>query len=399
MYEDLGRYTEALDLLFSVLAHRQHILGDEHPDTLDSITNLASMYNKLERHTEAVDLLIPALGIAVRVLGSDHRITLTLKHLLGKSPTGFEFGDVATLSGSDGEELGRIANAVVQYTLEERWDDAIELGEIAVEAFSGIMGEFHPVTVVHILGHAMNCLNHDRVDDGRRYIERGYRVVRNSSFPSEGNTRLVQTFEQLYSLVCLETSLEAHPSMENPQANIVQATAESKLSDNLMPPGEDDWSPRVKAPDAAKASRNALESQSKDRKGQAKDDTAACDSTHATQTENSQNVSTVSVANTATISRTGQISESSPETSRGMTRKGKTRDHSSIPNGQKEGTARFVINIPVDKPSVGQDRAKVLSSLSVRSFLPFFLLHANGFTGDQEGRCGERSSCVHDESG
>lgn len=60
-----------------VLAMRERVLGSEHPDTLRSMTKLASAYYRQGRYEEAAKLERGVLGMRERVLGSEHPNTLT----------------------------------------------------------------------------------------------------------------------------------------------------------------------------------------------------------------------------------------------------------------------------------------------------------------------------------
>ncbi len=59
-----------------VLELRRQVLGEEHPHTLDSMSNLAGALHELGRHDEAEALYIEVLAIHRRVLGEKHRPTL-----------------------------------------------------------------------------------------------------------------------------------------------------------------------------------------------------------------------------------------------------------------------------------------------------------------------------------
>lgn len=55
----------------------KRVLGAEHPSTLDSIGNLASIYRNQGRWKEAKDLLVQVMETRKRVLGAKHPSTLT----------------------------------------------------------------------------------------------------------------------------------------------------------------------------------------------------------------------------------------------------------------------------------------------------------------------------------
>ena len=54
----------------------KRILGEEHPDTLVSMNNLASSYSDLGRRTEALGLGEKVLEMSKRILGEEHPDTL-----------------------------------------------------------------------------------------------------------------------------------------------------------------------------------------------------------------------------------------------------------------------------------------------------------------------------------
>jgi hypothetical protein len=52
--------------------HQEVYFGEEHPDTLTSLSNLASTYAKSEQWDEAEAIQAPGLEAMQRVLGVDH---------------------------------------------------------------------------------------------------------------------------------------------------------------------------------------------------------------------------------------------------------------------------------------------------------------------------------------
>lgn len=71
LYLAQKRYDEAEALLVRTLEGRQSVLGEEHPDTLESMSNLASVYYEQGQYDKAKPLLVKALEIGRRVLGED----------------------------------------------------------------------------------------------------------------------------------------------------------------------------------------------------------------------------------------------------------------------------------------------------------------------------------------
>ena len=60
----------------------RRVLGEEHPDTLSSIHNLASTYLSQGRWEEAEKLGVQVMEMSKRVLGEEHPETLKSIHIL-----------------------------------------------------------------------------------------------------------------------------------------------------------------------------------------------------------------------------------------------------------------------------------------------------------------------------
>jgi tetratricopeptide (TPR) repeat protein len=69
---DLGRYAEAEPLFKRALAIREKVLGPDHLDVGQSLTNLGDIYRCRGRYGEAEPLLIRGLAIREKALGPNH---------------------------------------------------------------------------------------------------------------------------------------------------------------------------------------------------------------------------------------------------------------------------------------------------------------------------------------
>jgi hypothetical protein len=67
-----GDLARAGRLQEQVLAIRRRVLGEEHPDTLMSMNNLAGALWQLGEHGQAMTLMAQAARVAAGVLGVDH---------------------------------------------------------------------------------------------------------------------------------------------------------------------------------------------------------------------------------------------------------------------------------------------------------------------------------------
>jgi tetratricopeptide (TPR) repeat protein len=59
-----------------VIKTRKRVLGEEYPDTLKSMGNLASTYRNQGRWTEAEEIDVQVIKTSRRVLGEEHPETL-----------------------------------------------------------------------------------------------------------------------------------------------------------------------------------------------------------------------------------------------------------------------------------------------------------------------------------
>jgi serine/threonine protein kinase len=75
-YHSIGIYDAAYPLQESALASRRRILGEEHPDTITSISNMGVLLDRQGKLAEAEPYLSEALEKRRRVLGEEHPDTL-----------------------------------------------------------------------------------------------------------------------------------------------------------------------------------------------------------------------------------------------------------------------------------------------------------------------------------
>ncbi|MFD6259858.1 tetratricopeptide repeat protein, partial [Micromonospora chalcea] len=68
----LGQYEQARTLNEDTLTRRRRILGNDHPDTLTSATNLATNLHQLGQYEQARTLNEDTLTRRRRILGNDH---------------------------------------------------------------------------------------------------------------------------------------------------------------------------------------------------------------------------------------------------------------------------------------------------------------------------------------
>ena len=67
-----GRWKEAEELEIQVMETRKKVLGDEHPDTLESMANLAYIYKAKGYKNEDVRLMEIVTRLQIDIIGAGH---------------------------------------------------------------------------------------------------------------------------------------------------------------------------------------------------------------------------------------------------------------------------------------------------------------------------------------
>jgi tetratricopeptide (TPR) repeat protein len=170
-----GRYKEAEELQVQVIETRKRVLGDEHPDTLASIANLASTYRNQGRWKEAEELEVQVIETRNRVLGDKHPDTLTSMANLAstywnqgrwKEAEELEVQVLETtkrvLSDEHPDTLSSMANLASTYRNQGRWKEAEELEVQVIETRKRVLSDEHPDTLASIANLASTYRNQGR---------------------------------------------------------------------------------------------------------------------------------------------------------------------------------------------------------------------------------------------
>ncbi|KAJ7637426.1 hypothetical protein B0H17DRAFT_502764 [Mycena rosella] len=161
LYRWADRLKDAEQLQLAVLEDRRDILGDDHPDTLHAIDNLASTYYRLGQLKEAKQLDVAVLEKRRKILGEDHPDTLlamgslaSTYHQQGQLKEAEELGVVVLekqrkiLGENHPDTLKAMGNLASTYSNLGQLKEAEELGEVVVlEKQRKILGEDHPDTL------------------------------------------------------------------------------------------------------------------------------------------------------------------------------------------------------------------------------------------------------------
>jgi tetratricopeptide (TPR) repeat protein len=173
-----GRYTEVEENFVRVMGIRKRVLGEEHPDTLNSIESLTSTYWHQGRWKEAEELCIQVIGSRQRVQGEEHPDTLNSMHNLGsmykssgkwKKAEEISVRMIETRKRVLGEEhsdtLNSMVNLASTYWHQGRLKEAEELSIRALEIFKRVLGEEHPNTLVSMGDLAVTYASQGRLKE------------------------------------------------------------------------------------------------------------------------------------------------------------------------------------------------------------------------------------------
>ena len=84
VYDDQGKYAEALDWYGKALAIWEKVLGRQHPDTARTYNGIAIVYGRQGKYAEALEWYGKALAIQEKVLGRQHPSTARTWNNIGQ---------------------------------------------------------------------------------------------------------------------------------------------------------------------------------------------------------------------------------------------------------------------------------------------------------------------------
>ena len=159
-YSCLGDYGKALELQNTVYNAFKEILGENHPNTLSALNNLANSYFDLGDYNKACELQNIVYNAIKEILGENHPNTLSALDNL--AITYFDLGDYnkacellnivynarKEIQGENHPAtLNTLNNLAITYSDLGDYNKACELQNIVYNARKAILGENHPGTL------------------------------------------------------------------------------------------------------------------------------------------------------------------------------------------------------------------------------------------------------------
>jgi tetratricopeptide (TPR) repeat protein len=178
-----GRLEDAEQLGLQVIEKMKAVLGEEHTDTLTSINNLALVYTLQKRWEEAEKLHLRVLEIRKRTLGEEHSLTLSSKHNLALTYSKQRRLEEAekldlhvveirkrVLGGDHPDTLLSLNNLALTYKSQGRYEEAERLQVLDMR--TRILGETHPDTLMSMNNLAVMRHNQGRDKEAIELMER-----------------------------------------------------------------------------------------------------------------------------------------------------------------------------------------------------------------------------------
>lgn len=146
-YLHLGEYRDSAHHLQRAYELRRNLLGAEHPDTLETMNDLARVYRRLQRFDEAEQLFRETIETARRVVGPENKLTLQPMN-----------------------------NLAVLYNRQERYEEAEPLYREVLEIRRRMLGADHPRTLVCMSNLAQHYASRFMLERAERLMREAYRL-------------------------------------------------------------------------------------------------------------------------------------------------------------------------------------------------------------------------------
>ena len=182
---DRGQYTQAESLLKPALSLREQVLGQEHPDTANTLNTLAWLYVLQGNYQQAEQLVQPALANFESVLGKEHpEVATALNTLASLYMHEGKYVQAESLFQREltirEKSLGRnhflvaisIGNLALVYYHQGKYTQAEPLYQRTIALFENTLGSEHPDTLVNINNLAKLFMKQGRYVQAEPLIKR-----------------------------------------------------------------------------------------------------------------------------------------------------------------------------------------------------------------------------------
>jgi tetratricopeptide (TPR) repeat protein len=188
-YYQQGQFDKALRLAERTFNIRTEFLGEQHPDTIENLVNLAVIYYNLGQIKKALSLSKKSYRLNKQVLGEKHRETLAslnnlaeiyraegfLSEALDFSEKGYRLS-LEVLGEKDPDTIGSLNKLAAIYLSLGRLSDALPLSKKSYRLSQEVLGEKNPFTLtsLHTLAEIHRALGD--LSEVLPLSEKGYRL-------------------------------------------------------------------------------------------------------------------------------------------------------------------------------------------------------------------------------
>jgi tetratricopeptide (TPR) repeat protein len=189
IYQNIGWLSEALPLSEKNYRLTKEVLGEKHPSTLRSLNNLAGIYQTIGQLSEALPLFEKSYRLHKEVLGEKHPDTLgSLNNLALIYQALWQLSEALPLSEKSyrlhkevlGEKhpdtLGSLNNLALIYQVMGRLSEALPLSEKTYRLTKEVLGEKHPFTLRSLNNLALIYQAIGQLSEALPLSEKGYRL-------------------------------------------------------------------------------------------------------------------------------------------------------------------------------------------------------------------------------
>jgi tetratricopeptide (TPR) repeat protein/tRNA A-37 threonylcarbamoyl transferase component Bud32 len=232
LLQDQGKYDEAEVYFRKVLESSRHALGDEHRDTLRSINNMGAILNAQGKYDEAETHFTEALAINRRILGDEHPSTLgSINNMGGLLWSQGKYDEAKPyfaealetrrriLGNENPNTLTSINNMGALLKNQGKYNEAEPYFVEAIRASRRILGDEHPNTLGVISNMGSLLQNQGRYDEAEPYFVEALKTSRRILGNEHPDTlRLISNMGHLFNkqgkydsaLIYLSEALEGY---------------------------------------------------------------------------------------------------------------------------------------------------------------------------------------------
>ncbi|KAK1837152.1 Tetratricopeptide repeat-domain-containing protein [Podospora conica] len=182
-YNEQGRYSEAESIMIEVLDLRRKVLGELHPDTIWSMAALAATYYAQGRYSEAEPILSKALDLRRQVLGELHPDTI--RSMADLAATYFTQGRYSQaepieikvlnlrrqgLGETHPDTIWSMGSLATTYLWQDRHSEAEPILIKVLDLRRQVLGELHPDTLSSMGSLAVTYSSQGRYSEAEQLL-------------------------------------------------------------------------------------------------------------------------------------------------------------------------------------------------------------------------------------